>query len=374
MKRLIIVVLIFAAPFLARAELKQTAAEKYADGNIIKILIIPGHDNDSPGAVFRDFREADMSLELAKKIKAGLSEDLNIEVTLSRDDDGYILPVQEYFVSHKKDIEDFIATHKEETLEDLMKNKITISDKVVHNNARPDVAFRLYAVNKWADESDFDFIINIHMNDDTSHWGNNVGRYGGFTIYAPDENLPNASDSRPLGEAFGEVFQKTFFKSNLPLEAEKADKFGVVPDFKLIALGANGSLFTPTILVEYSYIYEPHVAKDLFPVTSDVMANATVNAIHKFLGGTELPPNLQYEFKTVLGASTKKNNENLALQYALKELGFYPPKNFDQTDCPFTGIFGPCTQKAVKEFQRTQGLTADGIVGPKTREILNEVF
>lgn len=35
------------------------------------------------------------------------------------------------------------------------------------------------------------------------------------------------------------------------------------------------------------------------------------------------------------------------------------------------GIFGPMTQEAVKEFQRSNNLTVDGIVGPKTWEKLN---
>ena len=49
------------------------------------------------------------------------------------------------------------------------------------------------------------------------------------------------------------------------------------------------------------------------------------------------------------------------LQEALKKAGFAV-----STD----GVFGPGTDKAVKEFQQKKGLTADGIVGPKTLALL----
>ncbi|HHW71541.1 MAG TPA: peptidoglycan-binding protein, partial [Clostridiales bacterium] len=46
------------------------------------------------------------------------------------------------------------------------------------------------------------------------------------------------------------------------------------------------------------------------------------------------------------------------LQNKLNELGY----NCGKAD----GIFGSRTQKAVKDFQRANGLSVDGIVGPKT--------
>src|SRR5262249_46617912 len=47
------------------------------------------------------------------------------------------------------------------------------------------------------------------------------------------------------------------------------------------------------------------------------------------------------------------------LQNQLAALGFNPG--------PIDGIFGPRTESALKAFQRSRGITADGICGPETR-------
>jgi N-acetylmuramoyl-L-alanine amidase len=47
-----------------------------------------------------------------------------------------------------------------------------------------------------------------------------------------------------------------------------------------------------------------------------------------------------------------------ALQRALRALGFYTG--------PIDGGYGPKTQQAVSAFQRSVGLTADGVLGPAT--------
>ena len=55
-------------------------------------------------------------------------------------------------------------------------------------------------------------------------------------------------------------------------------------------------------------------------------------------------------------------SDNKAVQQRLKELGYYKG-NID-------GIYGSQTRNAVIRFQKDYGLTADGIVGPKTLRML----
>lgn len=54
------------------------------------------------------------------------------------------------------------------------------------------------------------------------------------------------------------------------------------------------------------------------------------------------------------------------IQTALKDLKYYKAE--------ITGRFGSKTEQAVKDFQRDHNLTADGVVGPKTLEILRREY
>lgn len=348
--------------------------QKYKEGKPVEILIVPGHDDKNPGAVFRGEREADMSLLLAEKLKKELSSDPQIFVTLTRDENGFTEPLKSYLENNKDEINSFIKNSKKETEKFLAENENSVLDGVIHNNAPAEVAYNLYGINKWVAERSFDLVIHIHFNDDTSHYGNNIGEFGGFAVYAPEKNLPNSEKTIPLAESIGSELKKTFFKSTLPSEKARADENGVVPDFKLISLGSNMTLKTPSILIEYSYIYEPNLSKDFFDLSSSVMARATARGIFNMLSGVQNWNSLSYKWQKPLYPNIKKSVDALALQYALREGGFFPPKNLDQNNCPFSGIYGPCTTKALKEFQKEKGLKADGFAGPKTLEALNSTF
>lgn len=73
-------------------------------------------------------------------------------------------------------------------------------------------------------------------------------------------------------------------------------------------------------------------------------------------------PSVSYVFKLLLKQGLK-NNEVLELQ---KFLGKY------SVDLIPDGNFGKMTKSALVKFQKANGLTGDGIVGPKTREFLNK--
>ena len=62
----------------------------------------------------------------------------------------------------------------------------------------------------------------------------------------------------------------------------------------------------------------------------------------------------------ILAATTV--SENKAIQQKLKELGYYKGS--------VDGVYGQGTRSAVISFQKANGLTADGIVGPKTAQAL----
>lgn len=65
--------------------------------------------------------------------------------------------------------------------------------------------------------------------------------------------------------------------------------------------------------------------------------------------------------KTLRAGAT--GDEVLTLQNLLNQWGFA---------CPLTGVFDENTEKAVCDFQQVQGLTADGIVGKRTWETLQD--
>jgi peptidoglycan hydrolase-like protein with peptidoglycan-binding domain len=83
---------------------------------------------------------------------------------------------------------------------------------------------------------------------------------------------------------------------------------------------------------------------------------------------SSLPPtrktNIKNDNGTVKYEPGDKGDEIKKLQQRLKALEYY-------TYSKITGYYGPKTQEAVRRFQRTNGLKADGILGEETVSLLN---
>jgi hypothetical protein len=72
----------------------------------------------------------------------------------------------------------------------------------------------------------------------------------------------------------------------------------------------------------------------------------------------------EYQFRTLMKIGMR-SEEVKRLQERLKKDGYF-------TFGSITGYFGSYTRSAVMSFQRNNGLFPDGIVGPKTQEVLNQ--
>ncbi len=220
--------------------------------NPIKILIVPGHDNEVWGSQYGNLKEADMNLVLATKIYNLLKKDKRFEVYITRDALGYTKEFADYFTSNKQDIISFEQDSKKKLQDKINDGSFVKKVDVQHNVAIPDMAVRLYGINKWADENEIDAVIHIHFNDypRLNKW--TKGTYKGFTIYMPEAQMVNSKESTKLAKS---VFLQ-ISKKYIPSTYEK-ELGGLTPDQSLIALGSNGTLFESvrSILIEYGYIY-----------------------------------------------------------------------------------------------------------------------
>lgn len=354
---------------------------KYNNGEKIKILVVPGHDNVSSGAVFGGVKEVELTRIVAKELASILKQDQHFEVVEAHLGDDYAPFLKTYF-ENKDAIEQFRATYIKKMNNLVKRGKIDTEDNPEHVTAASDVVFKLYAINKWANENDVDLVVHIHFNDYGSRKRSKVGEYSGFSIYVPERQYGNSLPSIDIGKRISESLNKVIYESNMPGE----EKFGsVIEDQELIAIGANNTLNPAGILLEYSYIYEPIIQSSFnsgfFKDIARQLAYATyvgvdnyfkVDSIYKIPKSSVLPYKWLTDRKKNLKEKAKL--DNFMLQFVLNLYDNYPPEGKSRGDCPITGVFGTCTELALKDFQKKYSIPATGTLGPKTREFLNTLF
>lgn len=219
----------------------------------IKILIVPGHDNEVWGAQYKNIKEADMNLVLATQIYNTLKNDKRFQVYITRNSSGYTKTFADYFDLHKSEIATWEAGAKKDMQAEVADGAFVAKKGAPHASVNSNVALRLYGFDKWANENNIDAMIHVHFDDYPRATNWKIGEYKGFTVYMPEGQMPNAKTSAILAGNIWNQLSKKYQTSTFEPEAG-----GLIPDQKLIALGANNTLDSSvrSVLVEYGYIYQ----------------------------------------------------------------------------------------------------------------------
>ncbi len=246
----------------------------------LKVLIVPGHEPDFGGAEYKNLKERDIVVDLSQRIADKLKTDSRFDIMLARDTENWNPVLADYFISDADEIKKFITEKKKSAHDAVKKGERVVTAGIEHNAAPQDIAFRLYAINKWASEHGIDVVLHVHLNDyPRKYKDTKPGVYSGFAIYAPESQYQNASSSLVFSSyVFNRLVEK-FKVSNLSIETG-----GIIEDQELIAIGAYGTLTIPSILVEYGYIYEPGITNEaMLPKTLDTYAEATFEGFKDYV-------------------------------------------------------------------------------------------
>ncbi|MEX0934898.1 MAG: peptidoglycan-binding domain-containing protein [Candidatus Paceibacterota bacterium] len=339
------------------------------DDTSINILIVPGHEKETGGTAFGDLREYDVNIELSKYLHEYLEESELYDSFLAQDENGWHPVLAEYFQEEREDILEF-KNEKQAIMGTAVQLGLIDNYRGVgHNFAPTETTIYLYGINKWASENEIDIIIHVHFNDYAERQYGTRGEHMGLAVYVPEDQFSNAIASKEVGEHIFNTLNTRFPRSTLPIESA-----GVVEDQELIAIGANNSLDPASVLIEYSYIYEPHVTDDeIRPISLKEMAYLTYHGLQSFFDTSidEVEPETTYTFTSDMEYGARTDLDTYHLQKVLLKEEMYPPTGRTMHDCPITGNFFSCTETAVKQFQSRHGINTTGYVGPETRKTLN---
>ncbi|MBP6883934.1 MAG: N-acetylmuramoyl-L-alanine amidase [Candidatus Pacebacteria bacterium] len=218
----------------------------------IKILLVPGHDDEVLGAEYAGLKEAKMNLAVALQLFNILQNDKRFDVHITRDSSGYTKEFSDYFVENKSEVESFIAISKKNMGDKVASGDFVEKNNTPHATAKDSVVLRLYGFNKWASENKMDAVVHIHFNDYARKNKWKMGDRKGFAIYIPEEQFANSDISFDLADYVWKELKKKYKTSNYVNELG-----GMIYDQKLIAIGANHTLGSSvrSLLIEYSYIY-----------------------------------------------------------------------------------------------------------------------
>ncbi len=347
--------------------------------NKVRILIVPGHEPNYSGAQFGVVKERDMAVELGQDLQKILENDSHYQVFITRDTQDWSPVFASYFKDDWNEIAEWTkASHDEFSRLVSIGSTTRTYSTVTHNDAPQNVALRLYGLTKWSNENNIDIVIHIHFNDNRRPNVNKSGDYSGFSMYVPAKQYGNSTTTRVIAGGIFKRLAKYNPVSDLPGETD-----GIIDEPELIAVGSNNTADAASILIEYSYIYEPQFQDP--QVRSMAIKDF---AFQTYLGLQDFfDPNknvelaraydtliLPYKWNTPLVDNRATASDVFALQTALMFDAVYPPSGKSKNDCPRTGTIGNCTRTSLNVFQDKYGISGEkGIAGQKTLQVLNKI-
>ncbi|MDE1975492.1 MAG: N-acetylmuramoyl-L-alanine amidase [Patescibacteria group bacterium] len=355
----------------------------------VKILVVPGHEPDYGGAeykspLFGTVKERDVTLALAKDLIGYLDDDQKFQVLTTRDAGGWTPTFADYFKNSWDEIVAWEQANKKQFNSLVSAGDVQVAtDTPAHADAPVNVALRLYGIVKWANDNGVDLMIHIHFNDYPGH-GSHSGKYDGFAVYIPADDYENSSTTDVLAK---DVFAR-LARYN-PVSDWPQESAGIIHDQDLIATGSFDTANAPSMLIEYSYLYEPQLddpatrtmflndlAYQTYLGVEDFFNPAAAKAAAGAYGTAVLPHTWSLPMSESAAPTGSGAADIFAMQTALVADGDYPPAGKSMNDCPRTGGYGPCTAAAVRAFQAKYGISGgDGTtVGQATLAELNKLF
>ncbi len=255
--------------------------DKYQNigGEKVKILLVPGHDLKSGGAEIDGLKEREIVVKVAEALNQLLEDDHRIKVVQIRDSEKWNPDFKKYLSSRNvKKVVGWIEASKKKFNSKKVNREIFDNVVVYHNTVNTRTRDRLYAINKFANDNNFDLVLNLHFNDYPNRI---VGeeKYRGFAIYIPDQAYKNSANSEAIAKSVFNSLLKVNTVSNLP-----GENTGVVYDPELIAVGAYNTLKAPSLLIEYAYLHELlNLTETEWEEKITALAVATYEGLQNFL-------------------------------------------------------------------------------------------
>ncbi len=360
-------------------KLRYTSPTADLSKNKVRILIVPGHEPTFGGAEYGNLKERDMALDLGQSLKSFLDQDPRYHVFITRDNSGWTPDFATYFTQNWDRIVEWTKASKEDFARLVPIGPVAQKEaSVFHNDAPKSIAYRLYGITKWANENLTDITIHIHFNDHPRRNIKKPGQYSGFSIYVPADQYGNSLSTKAVANT---IFKR--LSAYTPVSDFLGESGGIIDEPELIAVGSHNTADSASLLIEYSYIYEPQFQnKEIRSLTLQDLAFQTYLGVHDFFDPNDLYTTtgrydtalLPYMWKIFPKNTEPTLTDVFALQTALIFDGVYPPPGKTKNDCPRSGGFGTCTKTALEIFQNKYGITGEaGTVGEKTIEVLKKL-